>query len=55
MKFAIEELEKYNPKSIHVAVLYNFTKLEEPEKYLIGLTMEEKKWIVFPWETELEI
>ena len=55
MKFAIQELEKYNPKSIHVAVLYNFTKLDEPEKYLIGLTMEEKKWIVFPWETKFEI
>lgn len=52
MKFAIQELEKYNPKSIHIAVLYNFTKLDEPEKYLVGLTMEEKKWIVFPWETK---
>ena len=55
MKFAIQELEKHNPKSIHVAVLYNFTKLDDTEKYLIGLTMEEKKWIVFPWETKFEI
>lgn len=55
MKFAIQELEKYKPKSIHVAVLYNFTKLDNTEQYLIGLTLEEKKWIVFPWETKLEI
>ena len=55
MKFAIKELERYSPKSIHVAVLYNFTKLDNPEQYLIGLTMEEKKWIVFPWETKFEI
>ena len=55
MKFAIEELKKYNPRSIHVAVLYNFTKLDEENKYIIGLTLEEKKWIVFPWETEFEI
>ena len=55
MKFAIKELEKYNPKSIHIAVLYNFTNLDNPERYLIGLTMEDKKWIVFPWETRLEV
>ena len=55
MKFAIQELEKYNPKSIHIAVLYNFTNLDNPERYLIGLTMEDKKWIVFPWETKIEV
>ena len=53
MRFVLEELKKYNPKSIHVAVLYNFTKLETEENYIIGLSMEEKKWIVYPWETEL--
>ena len=55
MKFAITELERYNPKSIHVAVLYNFTKLNEPDKYLVGLSLKEKKWIVFPWETKFEL
>ncbi len=53
MSFVLEELKKYEPKSIHVAVLYNFTKLEEKDTYLVGLSMEEKKWIVYPWETEL--
>ena len=52
---SVEELEKYNPKSIHIAVLYNFTNLTNPEQYLIGLTLNEKKWIVFPWETKLEV
>ena len=55
MKFAITELERYNPKSIRVAVLYNFTKLNEPDKYLVGLSIKEKKWIVFPWETKFEL
>lgn len=53
MEFAIEELKKLNPKSIHVAVLYNFTKLENEDMYIVGLEMKEKKWIVFPWETKL--
>lgn len=53
MEFAIEELKKLNPKSIHVAVLYNFTKLENEDMYIVGLKMKEKKWIVFPWETKL--
>lgn len=53
MEFAIEELKKLKPKSIHVAVLYNFTKLENEEMYIVGLEMKVKKWIVFPWETKL--
>ena len=54
MEFVVEELQKYNPKSIHIAVLYNFAKVEDSEKYLVGLSMEEKKWIVFPWEKKIE-
>lgn len=53
MKFALEELKKLNPASIHVAVLYNFTKLENEDMFIIGAHMEKKKWIVFPWEKEL--
>ena len=55
MEFVVKEIKKYNPRSIHIAVLYNFVKVEEPEKYLVGLSMEEKKWIVFPWEKKIEI
>ena len=48
-------IEKMKDERLGSAVLYNFTKLDDTEKYLIGLTMEEKKWIVFPWETKFEI
>lgn len=55
MKFAIEELKKLSPKSIHIAVLYNFTNIpdEEKEMYIIGGKMDVKKWIVFPWEKHI--
>lgn len=53
MEFTIEELKKLKPRSIHVAVLYNFTKLENEDMYVVGLEMKVKKWIVFPWETKL--
>ncbi len=53
MKFVIETLQKMNPKSIHVAVLYNFVQVEDEDMYISGLYMPEKKWIVFPWETKL--
>ena len=53
MKFAIETLKKYNPKSIHIAVLFNFAKMEDEENYIVGLTLKEKKWIIFPWEKKI--
>ncbi|MBQ8298619.1 MAG: hypothetical protein IJX99_01930 [Clostridia bacterium] len=53
MKFVLEELKKLEPESIHVAVIYNFTKLDDEEKFLIGGKMETKKWIVFPWEKKI--
>lgn len=53
MDFALKEIKKLNPASIHVAVLYNFTKLENEEMFIIGASMAEKKWIVYPWEKEL--
>ncbi len=55
MKFVLQELRKFSPKSIHIAVLYNFTDIpdEEKEMYIIGGSMEVKKWIVFPWEKHM--
>ncbi len=53
MKFVIEEIKKLNPKSIKVAVLYNFTKLDDEQMYIVGASMEQKKWIVYPWEKEI--
>ncbi len=50
MKFVLEEIKKLNPASIHVAVLYNFTELENEDMYIVASEMKEKKWIVFPWE-----
>ena len=52
MHFVLDTLSQMNPKSIHVAVLYSFVK-EDSEKYIAGLHMDEKKWIVYPWETKL--
>lgn len=53
MEFAIKELEKLKPASIHVAVLYDFSKLEDKNIIITGLYMQEKKWILFPWEKEI--
>lgn len=55
MKFAISKLKEYGPKSIRIAVLYNFSQIEETKDCLEGLKMEEKKWIVFPWEVEIKL
>lgn len=53
MEFAIKELEKLKPASIHIAVLYDFSKLENKDSIITGLYMAEKKWILFPWEKEI--
>ena len=55
MKFVLELLQKMKPKSIHVAVLFNFVPVEDDDTYITGLYMPQKKWIVFPWETEIHI
>lgn len=52
MQFAIDELKKLEPASIHVAVIYNFTDNQDEEMFITGSKLEEKKWIVFPWEKE---
>ena len=49
LNYAIELLKKYEPKSITVAILYNFNK-ETFKVVYSGLEMEEHKWIIFPWE-----
>lgn len=53
MEFAIQELEKLEPASVHVAVLYDFSKFENKDIVIAGLNMNEKKWILFPWEKEI--
>ena len=53
MQFVIEELKKLEPASIHIAVIYNFTKVDDEDKFIVGATMETKKWIVFPWEKKI--
>lgn len=53
MEFVLEEIKKLKPASINVAVIYDFTKKLRDEKIIAGLSMEEKKWIVYPWEKEL--
>ena len=53
MEFAIKELKKLKPASIHIAVLYDFSKLENKDSIITGLYMAEKKWILFPWEKEI--
>ena len=55
MNYVLDTLASMNPKSIHVAVLYNFVANDKNEKYIAGLQMDEKRWIVFPWETKIEL
>ena len=47
--YAIELINKYNPKSIEVAILYNFNK-DTFDSIYSGEEVEEYKWIIFPWE-----
>lgn len=49
LDYAISILKKYNPKSISVAVLYNFNKNTFKSIYS-GEEVKEYKWIIFPWE-----
>lgn len=53
MEFAIKELEKLKPLSVHVAVLYDFSEFKNKDIIITGLCMENKKWIIFPWEKEI--
>ena len=48
-----EILKKYKPKSIHVVTLYNFNS--KRKDIIAGKEMHEYFWMVFPWETKLEV
>ena len=49
LDYATELLKEYNPKSINIAVLYNFNKETFDEIYS-GEEVDNYKWIIFPWE-----
>jgi len=49
LDYAINLIEKYNPKSINVAILYNFNKDTFKDIYS-GEKVKEYKWVIFPWE-----
>ena len=55
MEFVIKSIKKLEPKSIKVAVIYNFTKLKDEDMFIIGATKKKKKWIVYPWEKEINV
>ena len=50
LDYTINILKKYNPKSITVAILYNFNKATFDQIYS-GEEVKEYKWVVFPWES----
>ena len=49
LDYTIDLLKEYNPKSISVAILYNFNKDTFKDIYS-GEEVKEYKWVVFPWE-----
>ena len=49
LDYAINLLKEYQPKSITVAILYNFNKNTFDSIYS-GEEVQEYKWVVFPWE-----
>lgn len=49
LDYAVNIIKNYKPKSINVAVLYNFNKETFNDIYS-GEEVNEYKWIVFPWE-----
>lgn len=49
LDYAIDIIKKYNPKSINVAILYNFNKDTFNSVYS-GEEVKKYKWVVFPWE-----
>lgn len=49
LDYAINIIKNYNPKSINIAVLYNFNKETFNDIYS-GEEVNEYKWVVFPWE-----
>ena len=49
LNFALNILEKYQPKSVSVAVLYNFNKNTFKDIYSGEEVLKDKR-VVFPWE-----
>lgn len=49
LDYTINLLKQYNPKSISIAILYNFNKNTFGTIYS-GEEVENYKWIIFPWE-----
>lgn len=49
LDYAIDILKLYKPKSITVAILYNFNK-DTFNSIYSGEEVKEYKWVVFPWE-----
>jgi len=49
LDYAIDIIKKYNPKSIDIAVLYNFNSNTFDNIYS-GEEVKEYKWVIFPWE-----
>ena len=46
----IGQLEKYHPKSIRIATLFNFSKNDD---YISGFKADNHFWVVFPWEKRI--
>lgn len=51
LDYTINILKQYDPKSISVAILYNFNKETFSDIYS-GEEVKEYKWVVFPWEKQ---
>ena len=49
LDYAINLLKEYQPKSITVAILYNFNK-DTFDSIYSGEEVKEYKWVIFPWE-----
>lgn len=49
LDYVINLLGEYQPKSIIVAILYNFNK-DTFDSIYSGEEVKEYKWVVFPWE-----
>ena len=49
LDYTIKLLKKYNPKSINIAIMYNFNK--DTFNYVYsGEEVNKYKWVIFPWE-----
>lgn len=49
---AIQVLKQYHPRTINVAILYNFNSATFKTVYS-GEEVKKYKWVVFPWEDKL--